>query len=140
MATGAPAAVGQANSGDGVVHRPPIGPLHPPAEAGAGESSGRHDLPDGRRDGAGRLLALRHVPDPTAVPQLPAEKFDLAAEAFAQTENPLDQRRLARAVRTYQRHHLAPLHDEVGLDRHLPAVTEAAVRHPDNEVAHWCTI
>ncbi len=128
-------AVGETDGGDGVVHGTPVGPPHPPPQAGAGQSTRGDDLPHGRRDRARRLLALRHVADPTAVLQLAAEQLHLAAEPFTQTEDALDERRLARTVRAEQRHDLAAPHDQVCLHRHLSPVAEPTLRHPDDGLA-----
>jgi hypothetical protein len=106
-----------------------------------GESPGGDDLADGRAHGVAQGVALGHIPDAGAVVQVGdrhAEEVDLAAQHRDETEQALDERRLARAVGAEQGHHLTGGQREGHVvDDDAIAVAEGGVTDVDEGRGHW---
>jgi hypothetical protein len=85
------------------------------------------------------MVALRYVPDPTPIPQVVGghpKQLDRAALAFSQPEDPLHERRFARAIGADQRNDLAAADVQIRTDNEAAAITEASSDHPDDRIDH----
>jgi hypothetical protein len=101
---------------DRLVHVRPVVPPEAPEQPRARQSSGRHDLANGRRRVEPQLSTLRQVaervPAPEPVDWL-AEESSLAAGRALEAEHEPEERRLAAAVRPRDRDELSARHLEV---------------------------
>jgi len=118
-------AVQQADVGERVADRGPVGVAGRAEDPAAGQPARGDDLADGGRHAAAGAEPLRDVADPGPGPEPAlrgAEQVDLAAGRRDQTEDRADQRRLAGAVGAEDRDHLAGGHRERDVVQDLPPV------------------
>src|SRR5665647_862056 len=137
----------QSDDGKGLLDDSPVLVVRPAQPALVGEPPDRDDLRDGRANGSGQGMPLRHVPEAGMVVETVdrrAEEGYLAAEVVVEAEQPLDQCRLAGTVGAQYRDDLTGMDVQGDVGDHravgIPAVSYTHLRAHETDSYLVCRL